>query len=678
MRQCQCVARGAGVILLSMLLAGQAVSQGQGKDKDKPKPDKKVGVLITPERAEIMTGDTVRFTARLQDQDSSAQEPEFVWRAQNSKIGIISENGIFIALDAGHTKITATSGKSTGRAEITVRKAQETSGARYKVVITPRQAELFSGKTRDFDAWLMDRDGVRHDTLFTWNVRNPEIGAIDSAGTFQALKKGHTFVEASVGSWAGKASVVVHVDSAAWAWREAGAHVEVTPRDTVLLPGDVLQYMAALLDSAGNPMEAAFEWSLDNSSLGSIDANGLFEAAAEGRGFVYASTGAFTGKAHVVVKDTLTHQPEGQPKEGRKMVILPQDTLVLVNADLQFQAFVVDTTGNRTEVLPDWRLVGNQVGELGENGFFLAEKTGNGVVKARWQNYTATTRVRVTTADDSSGGKWAKFLPTQPDGTETGEEDVRESGVMTIEGLPFPLSLLNGTEVALPTGSLSDSVTIQVSIPSLADIQGDTVDYASAILGGISFDVYVDSQLVSPYVFEEPVQITIPYKPELMSALGLTADDLWVFFYTDSAGFDSVDIYNVVVDTTENKVYVEVSHFSEIILGSKSLARSTSLESASGAPAQYALYRNYPNPFNPVTTIRFDVAGKGNQHIRLSIYNLLGQRVRTLINRSVSPGGYTLKWDGTDHRNQPVASGIYLYRLQGEQFNITRRMVFIR
>ncbi|MBN2103972.1 Ig-like domain-containing protein [bacterium] len=636
-------------------------------------------MIITPEQAEIIVGEEVQFTAQLQDEDKSVQEPEFKWSVQNKKIGVISDSGLFTALAAGHTKITATSGKSTGRAEVIVRGDPAETHERYKVIIEPGQAELFSGMTQHFKAWLMDREGMRHDTVFTWSVRNADIGTIDQDGLFEALKKGHTFVDASVGPWTGKSSVVVHIDSATWAWREAGAHVEVTPRDTVLLPGETLQYEAMLMDSAGNPIETVFEWSMDDLSFGSIDENGLFEAIADGKGFVYATTGSFSGKAHVVVKDTTSLQPEGQPKEGRKMVILPKDTLVLVDADIQYQAFIVDTVGNSTKVLPHWRLIGNTVGELSETGLFLAEKTGNGVIKARWQNYTATTRIRVTTADDSAKGKWAKFLPILPDGSETGQEDeVRESGVVTIDSLPFPLNVLNGAQVALPTGSLSDSVSIEVSIPSLADILEDTVSYASAILSGISFNVYVDSQLVSPYYFEEPVQVTIPYNPELLDELGLTVDDLWVFFYTDSAGFDSLDVYNVVVDTTENKVYVEVSHFSEIILGSKSLAKTTFFKTSNTPPAAYALYKNYPNPFNPVTTIRFDVAGQENQHIRLTIYNMLGQQVCTLMNRSVSPGQYTIQWNGLNERNQTVASGIYIYRLQSKQFNMTRRMVLIR
>jgi hypothetical protein len=85
----------------------------------------------------------------------------------------------------------------------------------------------------NFDAWLLDADSVRHDTVFTWRVLHSRIGTLNAEGPFEAQVKGHTFVTASVGPWLGKASVVVHQDSLTWALHEAGVHVIVIPRDTL-------------------------------------------------------------------------------------------------------------------------------------------------------------------------------------------------------------------------------------------------------------------------------------------------------------------------------------------------------------------------------------------------------------------------------------------------------------
>jgi flagellar hook assembly protein FlgD len=92
----------------------------------------------------------------------------------------------------------------------------------------------------------------------------------------------------------------------------------------------------------------------------------------------------------------------------------------------------------------------------------------------------------------------------------------------------------------------------------------------------------------------------------------------------------------------------------------------------------HVLYPNYPNPFNPETEIRFDLSGTHAQKIRLSIYNLLGQEIRTLVQGTFNPGSYRVQWDGKDNWGRSVSTGIYLYRLEGKDFSLTRRMALIK
>ena len=79
-------------------------------------------------------------------------------------------------------------------------------------------------------------------------------------------------------------------------------------------------------------------------------------------------------------------------------------------------------------------------------------------------------------------------------------------------------------------------------------------------------------------------------------------------------------------------------------------------------PAAYRLYRNYPNPFNPITNIQFDLPEKKN--ISLMIYDILGHPVRELLNSVLPAGTYTYTWDGTDQHGHSVSSGVYFYVLQ--------------
>ncbi|MFK7846432.1 MAG: cytochrome c peroxidase [Rhodothermales bacterium] len=89
-------------------------------------------------------------------------------------------------------------------------------------------------------------------------------------------------------------------------------------------------------------------------------------------------------------------------------------------------------------------------------------------------------------------------------------------------------------------------------------------------------------------------------------------------------------------------------------------------------PTDYSLDQNYPNPFNPTTTIRFSLAN--SIQVQLEIYNMLGQRVKTLVNNEMSSGWHAVSWDGTNDSGEQLASGIYIYRLNTPNFEYSRQM----
>ena len=93
-------------------------------------------------------------------------------------------------------------------------------------------------------------------------------------------------------------------------------------------------------------------------------------------------------------------------------------------------------------------------------------------------------------------------------------------------------------------------------------------------------------------------------------------------------------------------------------------------------PLTYKLSQNCPNPFNPETTISYDIAKTGT--VRLSIYALTGQRVRTLVDADRPAGAHSVAWDGTDANGRPVASGVYLCCMEAGDFRAVRKMLLIR
>ncbi len=93
-------------------------------------------------------------------------------------------------------------------------------------------------------------------------------------------------------------------------------------------------------------------------------------------------------------------------------------------------------------------------------------------------------------------------------------------------------------------------------------------------------------------------------------------------------------------------------------------------------PGTFALFDNYPNPFNPETRIDY-VIGVDSK-VRLEVYNMLGQKVRTLRSREQAAGSYNVIWDGSNDAGNQVASGIYFYRLEAGDFVDTKRMLLVR
>lgn len=93
-------------------------------------------------------------------------------------------------------------------------------------------------------------------------------------------------------------------------------------------------------------------------------------------------------------------------------------------------------------------------------------------------------------------------------------------------------------------------------------------------------------------------------------------------------------------------------------------------------PEAYSLAQNYPNPFNPSTEIQFVLPR--NTDIKLAVYNMLGQHVKTLADGILSAGEHRVTWDATDERNNRVASGIYFYRLETSEYTALRKMILLK
>ena len=98
--------------------------------------------------------------------------------------------------------------------------------------------------------------------------------------------------------------------------------------------------------------------------------------------------------------------------------------------------------------------------------------------------------------------------------------------------------------------------------------------------------------------------------------------------------------------------------------------------SSTNIPEQFILYPNYPNPFNPVTTIRYDLSEES--FVDITIYDMLGNVVNNLVKTNQSSGYKSIQWDATNNQGEPVSAGVYLYKIQAGDFADTKKMILLK
>jgi len=93
-------------------------------------------------------------------------------------------------------------------------------------------------------------------------------------------------------------------------------------------------------------------------------------------------------------------------------------------------------------------------------------------------------------------------------------------------------------------------------------------------------------------------------------------------------------------------------------------------------PGKLILHQNYPNPFNPSTTISYNLPKTGS--VRLDIYNIKGQLVRTLVNDHKTAGSHSVIWDGKDDNGRAASTGVYFYRMVTPDKVLTNKMLMMK
>ena len=129
-------------------------------------------------------------------------------------------------------------------------------------------------------------------------------------------------------------------------------------------------------------------------------------------------------------------------------------------------------------------------------------------------------------------------------------------------------------------------------------------------------------------------------------------------------------------DTAANIVSAPITSDGFYALFTTDISTATDESGDLGLPGKFEVSQNYPNPFNPTTTISFSVPSR--TAITLEIFNVLGQKVRSLVDDIKAAGTYSIEWDGRNDIDQLVSTGVYLYRFRAGEVVQTRKMLLIK
>jgi hypothetical protein len=456
--------------------------------------------------------------------------------------------------------------------------------------------------------------------------------------------------------------------------------VNVTPGDTTVNIGDEIQFTAVVTDTSDAVVDTTVSWSVEG-GIGTITEDGEFTAETAGEGYVFAVIGDLADSVIVTVN---TAEDTGAVEFVISSIeINPSSAELEVGETLKFKAEVKDTSDQEVDVDVTWGVGDTLIGNMDNKGNFTAVAVGETKVTVSYEEFSDTATVTVT--DDTTSGSQdlntIDFIRVLPNGNETKfGNTISEGDTKTLGGMPSPLNILNGGKLTFPENSLSENITITIKLPSFANASGQDVTFGDSIVMALTFEVSVNDSVISPFDFDTPIELTLPFKRGLMSNLGIEPEDLSMFFVSESGSLESAGITDIAVDTANNKITGLIAHFSTIAVAPKASQPGdvTSIGDSDPAsnPKVFTLHQNYPNPFNPETTISFDVPR--SSFVSLKIYNILGQEVKTLVNGHKDAAKNTVKWDGTNNNGIKVNSGIYIYRLNAEGVTFTRKMVLVK
>ena len=472
-------------------------------------------IAITPPAITLNAGDEETFVATAYDQHGTAMPADAVaWASSDPAAGTIDDGGLFIALDAGTTTITATADGITGAADVTV--VRPAPG----VVVSPPAITLDEGETWLFTATLVDpEDDALFSGVVAWSSHDETVGTIDEDGFFTALSEGAVTITATIDGSGEIGTAVVTVRPAS----AFPARIAISPSDFTIAAGQDLRLTATVYDQYGDEMPGvavAFESS--DPHIGTIDDSGLFAALKDDSVVLTATAGDISGSARVTVEPSLA-VPATIAIEPAKAVIAPGEIR-------EFVATVFDQRDDGMDwVRVAWSCSDAAIGTIDRAGLFTAYICGTADVKARAGGVEGIATVSVTTApvpDEPGNNDGSAGWSGSSGGGDSGPAFDAGMGESLMRGETFTFSGITTSSVD------SVAITAANSIPRLmVTVKGTTAPSAAVPPDGDVYE-YIEITLywANPDDIESAVIVfTIPV--DWLREHGMTPEDVGLMRY---------------------------------------------------------------------------------------------------------------------------------------------------
>jgi hypothetical protein len=658
-----------------------------------------IEVMVFPPFANVPVGGEIQFHATAYE---PGQGPipvdDWDWSVEPDSLGTITDDGLFTASAPGHGEVIASCEiqGETYTGEATIHVMGEPPPPPITVSVHPHWATLYVGGERQFHATAQQGWGppIPVDE-WTWSVDPDSLGTISDSGLFVAAAEGYGNISASCviqgETYTGEASVHILGEPP-----PPPITVSVHPHWATLYVGGERQFHAEARQGWWGPPIPVDEWtwSVDPDSLGTISDSGLFVAAAQGEGHVYASCviqgETYTGEASVHIL--------GEPPPPQIHVIVhPWMAMLEVGDQRQFHAMAREGWFHPIPVDEwTWSVEPDSLGTISDSGLFVAAAPGEGNVYAscviQGVTYTGDANIIVmgenpggtisgTVVDESgdpiegacvrafSGGWW------HPHMTHTNDQgDYELSGLAagTYIVRAWAFGYIGEYWDDQPNWFLADE--IECTGPGFtfdADFELAECPGGPFIIAGTIRQPGL-SPLNDAFVFAEGSDEQLYFAaadPDGKFELSVPTGDYQV--WAEFPEFNT-QWYNHV-PTVGQAIPVEVGLLSAVNLIEFDLIP---VASSTGDPeiatiTEYRLDAPYPNPFNPTTTLSYSLAAR--TPVQLMVYDVLGREVATLVNHTQDAGTYRVSFDG---RN--LASGNYFVILNAGDATITRQIVLIK